>query len=174
MADDEVVLTTERLVLRRLRPSDAATIAEYRSAPDVAQLQAWDAPFSEAAAAELIADVAGHVIGAPGWSQLGLVRRDTDELIGDCGVNGHDRVTVELGFTVAQPHWRQGYAKEAVGAVVDLLLGPLGFTIVVAEADPANAASIALLESLGFTLVSRTDDEVHYAHTRPKPPHLGA
>ena len=166
MGPDDVVLSTERLVLRRLRAEDAATIAGYRSEPDVARMQGWDAPYSEAAAAGLIARVAGHDIGALGWAQLGIEVQSTGELVGDCGINGHDPLTVELGFTVAKPHWRKGYASEAVGALVDLLVGSLGFAVIVAKADPGNTASIALLESLGFAVVSRTDDDVNYAFTQ--------
>jgi RimJ/RimL family protein N-acetyltransferase len=38
--------TTERLVIRRFRAEDAATLAAYRSDPAVARYQSWDIPFS--------------------------------------------------------------------------------------------------------------------------------
>ena len=41
-----MLLTTERLVLRRFRPSDADTLAAYRNLPEVARYQSWQAPYS--------------------------------------------------------------------------------------------------------------------------------
>ena len=165
MRDDGVVVVTDRLVVRRLRAEDAAAIAHYRSDADVARMQSWTTPYPVASARALIEDVAGHELGAPGWTQLGIELAAGGELIGDLGVNGLDGTTVELGVTLAQPHWGKGYATEAGAAVIAHLLGPLGFHVVVASADPGNTRSRALLERLGLVLVEETATDAHYAHT---------
>ena len=41
-----VLLETSRLVLRRFAPGDEAAFAAYRSDPEVARYQSWEAPFS--------------------------------------------------------------------------------------------------------------------------------
>ena len=158
MAGDDVELTTERLLVRRLRPEDAAVVAAYRSDPEVARWQGWTVPYAEEAARFLIAEVADQPIGALGWAQLGIELRATGELLGDVAVHGVDDHTVEVGYTLARSHWGHGYATEAVGAMVDLLLGTLAFPAVHAEVAPENAPSIALLDRLGFTLDATLDD----------------
>lgn len=152
----EVVLTTERVVVRRLRADDADRLAEYRSDPEVAALQGWEAPYSIESASALIDEVAGHRLGAPGWVQLGI---EVDgELVGDMGLRGIDDDHVELGITLARPQWGKGYATEAGGAIVEHLLGPLGFATAVAEVHPDNQASLALMHRLGFGLNAMLDD----------------
>jgi RimJ/RimL family protein N-acetyltransferase len=39
-----VLITTERLALRRFRAADAEALAAYRSDPDVARYQSWTPP----------------------------------------------------------------------------------------------------------------------------------
>ena len=38
-------LLTRRLLIRRFIPSDAPSFARYRSIPEVARYQSWDAPY---------------------------------------------------------------------------------------------------------------------------------
>ena len=47
---------TERLGLRRFTTADAEAFAAYRSAPEVARYQSWEAPVSLPAAVALVAD----------------------------------------------------------------------------------------------------------------------
>jgi aminoglycoside 6'-N-acetyltransferase len=55
-----MVIPTERLVLRRFRAEDAAAFAAYRSVPEIARFQSWDAPVSlEDAAASVQAYASG-------------------------------------------------------------------------------------------------------------------
>ena len=58
-------LGTERLVIRRFCPDDVHALATYRSDPEAARLQAWDAPFPLEAAARLIASMEDVSPGAP-------------------------------------------------------------------------------------------------------------
>lgn len=147
-----VPLETPRLILRRLRPEDAAAFAAYRNDPEVARYQSWSAYDLEAATA-LILDQRSAVPGTPGtWFQFALERRADGVLVGDCGLRTEesDPKRGELGFTVARAHQRHGYAREAVSRVLDHAFGALGFEAVRAVTDVLNAPSIALLERLGF------------------------
>jgi Acetyltransferase (GNAT) domain len=70
------VIVTERLVLRPFRGSDLPAFVAYRSDPEVARYQGWDASFSMADAVRFLAeqDVVG--LGARGtWTQLAAVDR---------------------------------------------------------------------------------------------------
>ncbi|MBX9584764.1 MAG: GNAT family N-acetyltransferase [Gemmataceae bacterium] len=140
-------LQTERLVLRRLMPSDAPAIARYRSLPEVARYQSWDA-FTLDDAERLVADQAAVTSDASGtWLQLAIV---ASEVVGDCGLHFLDEKQVELGLTLDPGHQGKGLAAEALRAVLDHLFGTLDKNRVVATTDAENAAAAALFARLGF------------------------
>lgn len=56
----------------------------------------------------------------------------------------------EVGYILHPDCWGRGLASEAVSAVVGHVFSALGLEAVIADVDPANAASIRLLERLGF------------------------
>ncbi len=145
-------VVTERLLLRRLRPDDAETMFAYRSDPEIMRYQGWD-PESLAGVREFIADNAREEPFAPGsWRQFAIAVRSTGELAGDCGVHvPYDKPEqAEFGITVAPAFQRQGYAAEALRALLRLTFDTLGKHRVFASVDPRNAPSIALFERAGF------------------------
>jgi RimJ/RimL family protein N-acetyltransferase len=145
------VLSTDRLELRRFRPGDAAALAAYRSDPEVARFQSWEAPVPTAAAAALIDQFAADDPRAPGWFQYAISLRSDGALIGDVGVNLHDnRMQAEIGFTLAGAYQGHGYALEAVRRVLDHLFTEQGLHRVSAECDARNVRSAHLLERAGF------------------------
>ena len=56
----------------------------------------------------------------------------------------------EVGFMLAPAYWRKGIATEAMGAIIPHLWAHTDHTSLMADADPNNAASCGLLQSLGF------------------------
>ena len=139
------MITTPRLVLRRFRPSDHAALTAYRTDPEVARFQSWN-PSTAAA------DLAAGDPDAPGWFQYAIERTTDHTLIGDVAVHLHDNLMqAEIGFTLAPDSQKQGYATEAVRAVLDRLFRGQGLHKVTGECDARNTASAALMERLGFT-----------------------
>jgi RimJ/RimL family protein N-acetyltransferase len=146
-----LLLETDRLLLRRFRADDAPAVAAYRSEPDVARYQGWDAPFPLDAAERFVAAVAERDPRDEGWFQYAIERRADGALIGDVGVNRRDGGRqAELGFTLATAFQRQGYAAEAVRRVVDHLLVEEGLHRLHAALDARNDRSARLLERLGW------------------------
>jgi RimJ/RimL family protein N-acetyltransferase len=84
------------------------------------------------------------------WHQLGVFLGT--KLIGDVGMHflGPDNAQVEIGYTISPQYQRNGYGKEAVTHITDHLLNVMKKHRIIASLDPHNAASIALLESVGF------------------------
>lgn len=56
----------------------------------------------------------------------------------------------EVGYILHPDHWGQGIAAEAVGAAIDHVFATSALDELIADVDPGNAASIRLLERLGF------------------------
>jgi RimJ/RimL family protein N-acetyltransferase len=145
-----MLITTDRLTLRRFRRDDAPVLAAYRSDPAVARYQSWDAPFPLLRAETAVANFMASDPDKPGWFQYAIDLDGT--LIGDVAVHLHDNLMqAEVGFTVAPAYQKKGFAVEAVGAVLDRLFRVQGLHKVAGECDARNAPSAALLERLGFT-----------------------
>ena len=111
-------LTTDRLVVRVMRPHDIPTFAAYRNDPDVARHQLWDLPYTDDDAHGDLDDQADRSdVVAGRWTQLAI--EHDGEVIGDVALHLDATGKVaEIGFTLAREHWGHGYATEAAGAVV--------------------------------------------------------
>lgn len=144
-------IRSERLLLRRLESADAAPLAAYRSVPEVARYQSWDAPFPLAEAAALVAESSAADPRGAGWFQWAVERLDQPGIVGDVGVNRlEDGRQAVIGYTVAPAFQRRGYGAEAISRMLDHLLVEEGLHRVSAECDTRNLASVRLLEALGF------------------------
>ena len=145
-------LMTQRLVLRRLQDNDAPALAAYRNDPEVARYQSWErCSLSEAKA--LISENRRQTFGAPGeWLQAAIALRTTNEAVGDIAMKlqRQDPRQAVIGYTVARPHQRQGYAREIISALFGYFFGVMGLHRVTADCDPRNHASWGLMESLGM------------------------
>jgi RimJ/RimL family protein N-acetyltransferase len=106
-------LTTQRLVVRRFRPQDLDPFVAYRSDPQIARYQGWEAPYPAGQARQFLRELQGTHPDTPGkWFQFAVALRLTDRLIGDCAthVRADDPRQAEIGFTVAAEH-RQAVAR---------------------------------------------------------------
>lgn len=145
------VLTTERLVLRELRSSDAAPVFAMRSDPRVMQHVLRPLATTLADATALI-DLIGSRLAANDAVQWAMTRKGDDTLIGLIGFwrIAKEHHLAELGYMLAHAHWGQGLMSEAVGTVVDFGFRTLGFHRIEAVTGPRNAGSIRVLEKGGF------------------------
>ncbi|MET9224521.1 GNAT family protein [Lentzea sp. NPDC003310] len=142
-----MILTSARLTIRPFRPEDAPALADYRSDPDVARYQSWDAPFPLDAATRMIAEMTDPA--APGWFQYAIDHEG--EVVGDVGVGLHDNLLqAAIGFTLAPAHQGRGYATEAVQRMLAHLFTDRGLRRMSAECDARNTRSVRLLTRLGF------------------------
>jgi RimJ/RimL family protein N-acetyltransferase len=155
-------IDTDRLVLTRLRTSDAEALFAYRSLPEVARYQGW-APVVVEDATDFIRSMERVEFDSPGtWFQFGIRARKSGDLVGDLGVHFlDDGEQVEIGFTMS-PEWQgRGLATEAVTGLLDHLFRTLHKHRVCASVDPRNAPSLRLLRRIGMRL------EGHFAQSVP-------
>ena len=151
MLPDPLPRTTERLHLRRFQVTDLAAFQTYRHDPKVQRYQGWK-PQSDELAARFLAEMAAESFFPLGqWLQIGVALRENDYLIGDVGIHAaHDGLSADLGFTFSTQYQGQGYASEAVRAVIALLFETTAVTHIAASADADNAPSWRLLERVGM------------------------
>ncbi|HVI55280.1 MAG TPA: GNAT family protein [Luteibacter sp.] len=148
----DIAIVTARLRLDRLVATDAPTLFAYRGDEAVARYQGWR-PADLAAAEAFIGDQSLLAFGtADSWCQLAIRDKATGELLGDFGV--HFPVStddpIEFGLSLRPERQGRGFAREAMGAVLDLAFDEWGYRRAVGSVDPRNVSSMALLRSLGF------------------------
>jgi RimJ/RimL family protein N-acetyltransferase len=145
-------LLTDRLTIRRFEATDVPTFAAYRSVPEIARYQSWDAPFSEEQARRFVAaQAASHPDTPDEWFQFAVTETTTGRLVGDvAAASESDHRLARIGFTLAPEAQGKGFATEAVTALLGYLFSTRGKHRVAAACDVRNLASIALLERVGM------------------------
>ncbi|GAK59899.1 acetyltransferase, GNAT family [Candidatus Vecturithrix granuli] len=145
-------LQTQRLVIQSIKVSDAHAMFLYRSDKTVQRYQFWR-PRTQGEVEDFIQKVNELAFDTEHtWYQLGIYTKQPRELIGDLGLHFLEphNSQVEIGFTIAPTHQRQGYAAEAVISILDYVFAHMRKHRVIASVDPNNTASIALLKKLGL------------------------
>ena len=74
-------LPGQRVVLRRFQPQDVAEFVAYRSRPEVARYQNWDAPYPPEQGERFVAQMTMRHPDTPGeWFQFAVVLRAAGQL----------------------------------------------------------------------------------------------
>jgi len=142
---------TDRLVIRRFRAEDAATLAAYRSDPAVARYQGWDTPFPHEQARAFIESLETANPDTPGeWFQFAVVEAGTGVHIGDVAAraDADDPRQATIGVTLATSAQGRGYASEAVTWLLDYLFRDRKKHRVTADCDARNSKVVALFDHL--------------------------
>lgn len=82
---------------------------------------------------------------------LGVTKRDDDRVIGFARIGLSGVQAGKLGYAIAAKEWGRGYATDAARALVTYAFKELGLHRITAAIGPDNAASIAVVQQLGFT-----------------------
>ena len=145
------VLETARLRLRPLRVDDAE--AMFEALGDPATMRYWSrGPFSDVEALRAYMAVNVEAASMRCWAvcapQTG--RDEADRARGWVVLIEAKPGVHELGYILVPSARGRGWAREAVGRVVEHAFDELEARRLVADIDPDNVASIALVEAIGF------------------------
>ena len=113
------------------------------------------------------------------WLNWAVRSKSKGNCLGTVQVTIRPDRRAQLAYEIGVPHWRRGYATEACSRLIQALFDE-GIVEVWAELDTRNAASIGLLERLGFVrgnlrrnadhFKGSDSDEWTYALSRPIAP----
>ncbi len=145
-----MILQTQRLSLTPLAPGDAAAIAPIFADPQV--MAHWDYPeIDEPSTVDQLIAAQVTAMGEDAAFYWAMRRLDDQVLVGCCDVADIDwrHRRAEVGFVLAQPYWGNGYALEAMHAVIDHVAG-LGLKRLTARIHIGNHRSEHLLRKLHF------------------------
>jgi len=141
-----LVLESERLVLRAPRLSDADAIVGLAGNRRIAEMTALIRhPYARADAEAWIAAPA-----AAGDVTLAVTRKADGALLGACGYARGGKAEPELGYWIGEPHWNEGFATEAVRAVIDYAFAHVRLDAITSSSRVINAASRRVIEKCGF------------------------
>lgn len=92
-----------------------------------------------------------------GWGVWLMIHVDDSTLIGDLGFGGKpdEQGTVEMGYEVLAAYRNQGYAFEAVNALVNFAFTQPKLQKIIAHCPDDHAISIHILKKLGMQLIGR-------------------
>ncbi|WP_424213504.1 GNAT family N-acetyltransferase [Streptomyces sp. BI20] len=146
------VLTTERLTLRPLLPTD---VDELHAALQDPGIQRWidvPVPYPRSAAEEwaLNSSPAGWADGSE-WN-VTIRRTEDGVLVGAIGVSRHSEFRHEVGYWTVAGHRGQGHMRAALDAVARWAFTEGGVVRLIWRADVDNTGSRILAEKVGFRL----------------------
>ena len=144
-------LRSTRLNYRRPVVRDAPGIfARYSSDPEVTRYLGWPRHRSVTDAETFVA-FSDHEWTTKKSGPLLIERIDTGQLIGSTGLMWDGPATAATGYVLARDSWGQGFATEALGAMVSLA-DTLGVTRLSAQCHPQHRASERVLTRQQFRL----------------------
>ncbi|QQA44603.1 GNAT family N-acetyltransferase [Pelagovum pacificum] len=162
------MLKTARLLLRKARPGDLDDLhAIYGNAR---AMEFWSSP-PDRTRDKTLERLERQLASEPPLTYFVL---DLDGVaIGNAGMWR----PYEIGFILHPDHWRKGYVREAMMAIVPHIWQVSDAPMLTADADPKNEASVGCLRALGFreTGTARNTycvdgvwtDSVYFALPRP-------
>ena len=166
-----VILETDRLILRAWKITDLDDFFEYASVEGVGEKAGWEHHKSKDKSLEILKMFIEEkkvfaivlkenqkVIGSIGIEELSEeLDKDLDNLLGR-----------ELGYVLNKDYWNKGIMKEAVSKVVDYCFNTLKLNFLMASYFNYNIASKRVLENLNFKFYKDIIIETRYNNIKEK------
>lgn len=153
----QILLETERLILRRFAADDVENLVELDGDPEVMRFINGGRPTPrDEVESEILPAFLGHYRRFGGFGFWAAVEKATGRFVGWFHLRPADGAPpgeVELGYRLRRSAWGKGYATEGSRALVDKGFADLGARRVVASTMVVNAASRRVLEKAGLRYV---------------------
>lgn len=148
-------LTARRCVLRPIARQDAEQLHELWTSPGVRRFL-WDGDLIPLARTRAAIETSERMFRERAFGLWGVWAPRSRSLLGFAGLWPFRKPPeLELLYGVAERSWGRGYGSEIARAVLAYCFDVLDMPVVRASTDAANAASVRVLEKLGFTCVRR-------------------
>lgn len=143
-----VTIETERLLLRPLVPDDAEAAFKWCGDEDVNKYMIYPLYHNADDVREWIKS---RDISDPNSYDLGIVLKETNELIGSGGLTYHkERDAWEVGYNLRKGMWGKGIAVEAMEAIKATVDKDRGIKTLFGACAKENIRSRRVLEKLGL------------------------
>lgn len=155
-------IETPRLLLRKLKPEDAADMFEYASDPEVARDVTWEPHRSIEDSRGFINSVLQKYANKQ-TSEWGLVLKETGRLVGTCGFVWWkpEHARAEFGYALSSKYWGRGLMTEAAAAVMDFAFDKMKLHRLEARCIITNTASEKVMLKNGMKYEGLMRDVVY-------------
>jgi len=143
-------IETERLILRPLTIADLEDVWAYASDPEVTRFTIFDYHTSRRTTQQWLESALASSAGEN--FLFGIEHRVDGRVIGSCAIRAWNREhnLAEMGWALARAFWNQGYATEAVRALIGFGFEHLKLNRIQALCVPAHLASRRVMEKAGM------------------------
>ncbi len=160
-----VIIETDRLLLRTFTLEDADLVLELNRDPEVTRYTG-DPILDIRQAREVLEKHILPQYSANNFGRWAVHTKPNLEFIGWCGLKFRpERNEIDLGYRFLQSAWGQGYATEAASACIDHGFRKLGLPRIVGHSMPGNLASLKVLQNCGMQYVGEEIIDRHPALT---------
>ena len=153
----DILLETERLVLRRFTGADVDHLFELDSDPEVMRFLNGGAPTPRPVIEhDILPRILGYYTRFPGFGFWAAIEKATGGFLGWFSFRPPDEARldqIELGYRLRRATWGHGYATEGSRALIRKGFTELGVQRVVASTFGVNIASRRVMEKAGLKLV---------------------
>lgn len=146
-------LETERLILRRYEPSDAAAMYNnWASDESVTEFLMWKPHESVETSKGVLKDWIAHYPEDNYYNWAIVLKDNGDEPIGNiAAVNMNEETsTVHIGYCIGRKWWHSGITSEALKVVMDFLFDEVNANRIESRHDPRNPHSGGVMKKCGM------------------------
>ena len=152
-----IVIETERLLLRTFTELDTNLIYDLNSDPDVTQYT-HDPVKDIIHASEIIQKVILPQYALYNHGRWAVHLKPSLQFLGWCGLKYRPELNeTDLGFRLKKEFWGKGYATEAAFASIKYGFESVGLKQITGRAEVENVASWKVLEKCGMTYMGIQD-----------------
>lgn len=147
-----IILETDRLILRELSLLDKENLSQILQDKDV--MYAYEHAFSDSEV-DIWLNNQLRRYKEDGFGLWAVVLKDTDDLIGQCGLTVQkigEKEVVEVGYLFKKAYWHKGYATEAAIACKNYAFNTLDIDEVYSIIRDNNMPSINVAKRNGMTI----------------------
>jgi ribosomal-protein-alanine N-acetyltransferase len=160
-----MTMETERLIL--VGGTHASLVAELQNRGALVEVLGvavpanWPPPLYDKPAMEYTLNYLKENPDAKDWTFWYIVLKENPIAIGITGFKGKPSSdgTVEVGYSVCEQFQRNGYASEAVRALLDYAFSHPAVSRVIAETLPDLAPSIKVMEKNGLKFIGNGSED---------------
>lgn len=160
----DLIIETDRLLLRELRISDAAAFFAMDNNPNVHRYL-WNKPTQKIdETLEIIEFVRKQYIDN-GIGRFVMISKETNEFMGWAGLKFNTEMVnnktnfYDIGYRLDEKFWGKGYASEASFAWLHYAFDTLKIKTLEAAAHADNLASNIILQKIGMQMTEQYQEE---------------
>lgn len=148
---DPPVLTTKRLILRKMLKRDSADMFEYAQLPEVTKYLLWEPHENERYTQHYLSYIQSRY-RAGDFFDWAVTLADNGKMIGTCGFTrfNTEANSAEVGYVLNPAYWGYGIAPEAVTRVMYFGFHDLALHRIEARYMAGNDRSRRVMEKVGM------------------------